>query len=211
MNRDGSRTTRSARRRRALPAVLAALLLAASACGDEDGAEHAAVATPSPTPAAGTASLTAGTTTLELDPTAWQVLELAGVKLRAAGDAEGRGATLRFPITGGQLRLSPAGGAINHAGALRFTARGERVRATDLVVDPAGNVVTAVVRGKRIPLLVLDMELPRDLPPPGEEITVEGRITAFGTSAIVALGRALEVDALADGLPLGAITIAART
>ncbi len=187
-----------------------ALLLAASACG-EDGDDEAAVATPSPSPAAGTASLTGGTTTLTLDPAAWRVLELAGVKLRAAGDAEGRDGTLRFPITGRKLRLSPPGGAINHAGALRFGARGERVRATDLIVDPVQDVVTAVVRGKRIPLLVLDVDLPRELPPAGEEITLEGRITAFGTSAVVALGNALEVQELADGLPLGSITIAAQT
>jgi hypothetical protein len=211
MIRDGSRTDRSAWRRCALPAALVTLLIAASACGGDDRAEDAAPATPSPTPAASTASLTGGTTTLNLDASTWRVLELAGVKLRAAGDADGRGATLRFPITGGQLELAPTGGAINHAGALRFTARGERVRASDLIVDPAHNVVTGVVRGKRIPLLVLDMELPAELPPAGEEITIEGRITAFGSSAVVALGSALEVEELADGLPLGSIMIEART
>jgi hypothetical protein len=191
-------------------AALATLVLAVSGCGD-DGADEAAIATPSPTPAATTVSLTGGTTTLELDGTAWQVLDLAGVKLRAVGDADGQGATLRFPITGGTLKLSPPGGAIDHAGALSFTARGKRVRARDLIVDPARDVITAVVRGKRIPLLVLDIDLPSELPPAGEEIIVDGRVTAFGTSAVVALGSVLEVEQLADGLPLGSIRISART
>jgi hypothetical protein len=155
--------------------------------------------------------VTGGTTTLVLDATAWHVLELAGVKLRAAGEADGHGATLRFPITGGRISASPTRGAINHAGALHFTARSERVRAGDLVLDPAHNVITGVVRGKRIPLLVLDLDFPRELPPAGEEIAIKGRVTAFGTSAVVALGRALEIEQLADGLPLGSIKITART
>jgi hypothetical protein len=186
-------------------------LLALSACGSDDGPDRAAVAKPSPVPTVAAASLTGGTTTLEFDAAAWRVLELAGAQPRATGAAEGRGRTLRFPVTGGRLKVSPPGGAIEHAGAMRFTARGEHVRARDLIVDPDNGVVTGVVRGRRIPILVLDLDVPRELPPAGDEIVMDGRVTAFGTSAVVALGGALDVEELADGLPLGSITIVART
>ncbi len=193
--------------------VAAALALGVSACGseEENDGDRPAVITSSPTAQAETATLNEGMTTFRLDRATLRVLDLAGVTLSATGDAERRGGRLRFPITGGELRLSPSGGTIDHAGGLRFSGRGRRVDATDLVVDPAHNVVTAIVERKRVPLLVLDMELPRELPPAGEQIVVRGAVTAFGSTVVAALGSALRIEDLAGGLPLGSVLIAART
>lgn len=204
---------RVAFRRWAPVTLAAALALGLSACGgnEDNVGDRATVPTPRPPPPPLTASLTGGLTTLKLDATTRRVLRLAGVTLRPTGDAQGSDGRLRFPITGGELELSPTGGEIAHAGGLRFSGRGRQVDATDLVVDPANNVITAAVEGKRVPLLVLDLQFPRELPPTGEEIAVRGDVRAFGSTVVAALGSALRIEDLAGGLPLGSVLIAART
>jgi hypothetical protein len=159
----------------------------------------------------GPAVLEGGATTLRLDPTSARVLEAAGVDVSATGSAERRDGRLRFPVSGGELALTPPRGAIEHAGGLRFSARGRRVDATELIVDPGNDVMTGIVRGRRIPLLRLDMQFPPALPPAGRELVISGRAAVFGGSIVGLLGRELGVEKLAEGLPLGSVRIAAET
>jgi hypothetical protein len=138
-------------------------------------------------------------------------MDLAGLHLRPTGDAAGNDGRMSFPITGGRLSLNPPRGSIEHAGGLRFSVGGRHVDAADLALDPANAVVTAVVDGRRVPLLRLYPRFPRALPPDGQDIVITARVTVLGTSVVTLLGRVLGVEKLADGLPLGTMRIAAET
>jgi hypothetical protein len=199
-------------------AATAALAFGAAACGgDDDGdrdrergaATPAVTASATPTPAV--TRLAGGVTTLRIDPTARRVLDLSGVGLEPIGEAAARDGRLRFPISGGTLSFKPAGGAIEHTGGVRFRARGRHVDATGLIVDPANRVVTADIRGRRVPLLVLDLQLPRAAPAAGEDVVIPGRASVFGGTLVAVLGDELGVQPLTDGLPLGDVRIAAET
>ncbi len=138
-------------------AVIAAATTLLAACGEKSEPTPQPTAGSSAT-ATGRVSLTGGTTTLRLNATTARVLDVAGIKVSTAGAAQRVGDQLQFPITGGQLEAAPLGGRIEHAGGLRFSAHGQSVDATDLVLDPARGMVTANVEGKRVPLLSLDMK-----------------------------------------------------
>jgi hypothetical protein len=189
----------------------AALVLGLAGCGGDGGDGEPAAREARPTAVPAPAVLQGGSTTLVLDATSMRVLEAVGVDVRATGAAARRDGRLRFPIRGGELALTPPRGAIEHAGGLRFSARGRQVDARELIVDPGNHVMTGIVRGRRIPLLRLDMQFPRALPPDGREVVIGGRAAVFGGSIVGLLGRELGVEKLAEGLPLGDVRIAAET
>lgn len=78
--------------------------------------------------------------------------------------------------------------------------------ATGLVIDAARDVLTAEVRGRRVPLLRLDLDVPRAAPAAGEAFTVPGRASVIGSTNVSDLG----VDVLREGLPLGRIEVSAQ-
>ena len=197
-------------RRSALLIVAAALALGPAACGgDHDGTP----ATPTPTPTArtGPARVTGGTTTLQLDPTARRLLDLAGVTLSGIGGAQAGNGQIELPIRGGTVSLAPLSGRIEHAGGLRLSAGGRHVDATGLVLEPARDVISARVADRRVPLLSLALSGPRALPPGGAPLVLSGRASAAGDQLASALGSQLAAAVLAKGLRLGTVRVSART
>jgi hypothetical protein len=193
-------------RRLARLTVAAALALGPAACGG--GHDHAA---PAPTPRTGPADVSGGTTTLQLDPTARQMLGLAGVTLTGIGGAQASEGRIELPIRGGTVSVAPLRGRIEHAGGVRLSAGARHVDATDLVLDPARNVVTARVANRRLPLLSLALSGPRVLPTGGAPLVLSGRASAAGGEIASALGSGLAANLLAKGLRLGTMRVAAQT
>ena len=195
-------------------AASAALAFGATACGGSDDSATADT-TPAPertaVPQTPSIDVRGGATNLRLDSRTARVLEVGGVKLTAIGDASGSVDRLRFPITGGEVSLSPPGGRIEHAGGLRFSVGGRGVDATDLVIDPAADVVTAEVAGRRVPLLALDLELPRDTPAEGQALVIPGTASLIGGSLVATLSDELGVDVLRGGLDLGRIEVSTKS
>ena len=152
------------------PAALVAggiLAVGAAACGGDDDSQRADRERSQRTPPAHTEpadtrrTLNGGRTTLVLDRQTMRILDAAGISVRPTGAAESRGeGRIVFPITAGRVDLETLSGRIEHDGALRFTARGVSLRASDLVIRPERGVMTAEVAGRRVPLLSLDFGTP---------------------------------------------------
>ncbi len=191
----------------------AALTLGAAGCGGNNTASTDATpaATASPSSGGMAAHLSGGETSLRLDATAKRVLDLAGVKLTAAGEATMRDGRLIFPISGGKLTTSPLGGSIEHAGGLRFTVGGQSVEATDLIVDPASKVATAEIAGRRVPLLSLEFGTPSRVPPKGgTQLEIPATASLIAPQALAQIGDKLGVSSLAKGIELGHIVVDAK-
>lgn len=148
-----------------------------------------------------------GVTTLSLDPAVRKIFRYVGVTLVGTGEASGRADTLRFPVTGGRLTLSPLRGNVQHSGGLRISANGKHVDVTELQIDLAQDVVTGVIRGKRVPVLRVDVGEPRTLAPSGRPFQLSGNAAIAGDRLVTALGRDLGVDILRAGLPLGRLRV----
>jgi hypothetical protein len=189
------------------------------ACGGDEAAEETptvqATATASPTatapPPAATdlRTLEGGAMSLRISAGAEKVLDYAGVRLSSTGEAEHGGRELTFPIRRGQLSVEPAGGAIELAGGLRISAGGDHVDATDLRLMPGDEVVTATVRGRRVPLLRFKLKYPRALPAEGNPFSARGTVSVVGDRALERLSSDFGVQVLEQGLPLGAIRLIA--
>jgi len=198
--------------------LCAALILCAAltACGDgaPDGAAAVrATTTPTdtvPPPPAESRPLAGGAMTVRVSTGATRILDYVGVRLSTTGAADGRGRELSFPITGGRLALTPAQGEIELGGGLRISTDDDHVDATALRVVPAQEVVTAVVEGRRVPLLRFKLRYPEALPAAGEPLTAIGTTSVVGDRALEQLGTDFGVDLLRDGLPLGSMKIIAR-
>ena len=195
-------------------ALLAAGTLAAgSACGGDerpepdqpaaDQAEQRADA-PAETPT----QIAGGRTTLRLDATLRRVLDLAGVEVAPAGQARRTERGVAFPITGGRLDLGAVTGRVEHAGGLRFAVGGRGLEATELVVEPGEQRVTAQVAGRRIPILSLDPGRPR-VAPTGDTVVLPASV-GLAREAAQALNDRLGVGVFRAGLPLGEATVSAR-
>ena len=197
--------------------LCAALILCAAltACGDGGPDGDAAVrATTTPTdnvppPRAEPQPLAGGAMTVRLSTGATRILDYAGVRLSTTGAADGRGRELSFPITRGRLAVAPAAGEIELGGGLRISTRDDQVDVTALRVVPAQEVVTAVVEGRRVPLLRFKLRYPDALPAAGEPFTAMGTTSVVGDRALERLGAEFGVDILRDGLPLGSMKIIA--
>jgi hypothetical protein len=194
--------------------AIGGLAVAAAGCGGGDSAGNAK-ATPSPTasPTFGRrpVQLTGGNTTLRLDATTSRLLDLAGIDIAPTGKATFDNGVFVFPITGGKLQTTPLGGRIQQAGGLRFSAGGQSVEATDLVVDPTSDVVSARIHGRRVPLLSLDLGQPSRVPPKGgTQVLIPAGASLIGTSALTRLGDRLHVAALTRGLNVGRLVVSAR-
>ena len=193
------------------------LCVALSGCGGgaPDGAAAVrATTTPTdnvPPPPAEPGPLAGGAMTVRISEGATRILDYAGLRLSTTGAADGGGRELSFPITRGRLAVTPAAGEIELGGGLRISSRDDHVDATALRVVPAQEVVTAVVEGRRVPLLRFKLRYPRALPAAGEPFTAMGTTSVVGDRVLERLGADFGVDILRDGLPLGSMQIIALT
>lgn len=202
----------------ARPAVMlvvgAALAAAAAGCGG-DGNAPREKATPSPEGSATfgdrPTALTGGKTTLRLAATTSRLFDLAGVDVEPTGEATFRGGAFVFPITGGRLQTAPLRGRIELAGGLRLSAARQSVEATDLIVDPTTDVVSARIRGRRVPLLSLDVGRPSPVPPKGgTQVVIPADASLLGGSAVRQIGGRLHLDLLTRGMRIGRLVVSAR-
>jgi len=197
-------------------ALLVAGALAAAGCGGDDD-ESGSTAKATPTPRAGSEPaidrqaarpLTGGITRLTVDADARRALGAVGIELEAIGGARLENGRYAFPISGGTLQAAPPRGRIEHEGGLRFSAAGQSVDATDFVIRPEDGVLTANVAGRRVPLLRLDLGVPKTSPS-GEGVVIEARASNLGQDVVARINERLGIDVLEGGLDLGQLSVGA--
>lgn len=112
-------------------------------------------------------TLTGEATRLTVDQSAVDALRAVGVTLSATGGATTESAggvtTFVFPVTGGQATIDssaaePFTGTVEHEGGLQLSALSRNVTADGLVLDASQDQLTAMVEGRRVPLLPLATE-----------------------------------------------------
>ena len=195
-----------------------ALVLTAGCSDDPDPADTDAAggASAAPTAVQGTdqaaadsgvvslAALTGDSTRLSLDAGITDALGAVGVDLTATGGAQvetsGGTTTFVFPVTGGQATVDPAGsprftGNVEHEGGLQLSALGRSVTADQLVLDGEQEQLTAVVEGRRVPLLPL-MTDPQVTAEGEEQVTVEYSAASLDTSTVESFAERLGLPTL---------------
>jgi hypothetical protein len=165
--------------------------------GDQAGADSGAVTFP---------ALTGDSTRLSLDDGVTDALSGVGVDLTATGEAQMETSdgttTFTFPVTGGQATVDPAGsprftGTVEHEGGLQLSALGRSATADQLVLDGEQEQLTAVVEGRRVPLLplVTDPQVTAD----GEEqVTVDYSAASIDTGTAQSIADRLGLPTLPD-------------
>ena len=205
-------------RRTTLATGCLALLLTAGCSDDPDPADRGAAggATATPTTVQGgdqaaadsgavsLSALTGDTTRLSLDDGVADALSAVGVELTATGGAQvqtaGGTTTFSFPVTGGQATVDPAGaprftGSVEHEGGLRLSALGRSATADQLVLDGEQEQLTAVVEGRRVPLLPLATD-PQVTTEGEEQVTVAWSAASLDTSTVQSLADRLGLPTL---------------
>lgn len=149
-------------------------------------------------------SLTGEATRLSLDDGVTAALSAVGVELTATGGAEmetaGGTTTFVFPVTGGEATVDPEGspsltGTVEHEGGLELAALGRTATADQLVLDGGQQQLTAVIGGRRVPLLPLVTD--PQLSSPGEQqATVTYSAASLDTSTVQSFADRLGLPAL---------------
>ena len=211
-------------------AATAALALGASACGSDEeestaassGGEAIAQTPQQNEPVAAIDSLDGQTTNVELDAGFVDALESLEVTPGVAGDAKLTEGTLKFPITGGEVKYFEPGtvspfvqGEILHEGSgLSLTADGKEVELEDFNVDPGASVLTGrvsvdgEVAAEEAPLFFLDGSTLEPL-----RTTDDGRAVLEGTTvelkaeAAELLNQTFGIQDLEEGLKIGVAKI----
>lgn len=213
-------------------AATAALALGASACGGDEeestaasGGGEAIAQTPQQNesePVAAIDGLDGQTTNVELDAGFVDALESLEVTPGVVGDAKLTEGTLKFPITGGEVKYFEPGtvspfvqGEILHEGSgLSLTAGGKEVELEDFNVDPGASVLTGrvsvdgEVAAEEAPLFFLDGSTLEPL-----RTTDDGRAVLEGTTvelkaeAAELLNQTFGIQDLEEGLKIGVAKI----
>jgi len=216
------------------PAILAAtsaMALGVAACGGEEEPQSAAPqqqqqqqqAPPAqPEPVAALKNVDGQTTSVELDSGFLDALEMLEVTPGVVGDAQLEEGTLKFPITGGDVKAFEPGsvspyvqGELLHEGSgLSLTAGGTEVELTDFNVDPGASVLTGrvsvdgEVAADEAPLFFLDGSTLEPL-----RTTDDGRAVLEGTTvelkaeAAELLNDTFGIEDLEEGLKIGTAKI----
>ena len=165
--------------------------------GDEAAADSGAVTF---------STLTGDSTRLSLDDGVTGALSAVGVELTATGGATAETAggttTFTFPVTGGQATVDAAGsprftGSVEHEGGLQLSALGRSATADQLVLDGEQEQLTAVVEGRRVPLLPLVTD-PQVSPADEEQVTVGWSAASLDTSTAQSIADRLGLPRLPE-------------
>ena len=201
--------------RRAVAGVAAAIATTGIvACGSGDKSSTSqqggsTAATPSTSGRAPRSwTIKGGETRLRLNATTSKLLDAAGVHISPLGRATGGDGRFMFPVTGGNLTGDTLTGRVENAGGLRFAVAGARIDATDLVVRPGKGVVTAIVAGKRVPLLSMERGRVRRVPQSGS-IVIPATAATLSPAAVPGLEDRLGNASFDGGLRLGRIQVSA--
>jgi hypothetical protein len=217
---------------RTLPILVAtaALAFGAAACGDDEDTATAGSGDSSsqstPEPVAQIDTLTGEVTAVKLDAGFVKALGSLKVTPGVLGSAELENGSLKFPITGGNVKYYEPGsvspfvqGRVVHDGSgLSLTAGGKKVDLENFVVDPGKSVLTGQVSvdgkvaAKSAPLFFLDGRTLEPL-----RTTDDGRAVLEGTTvklkdeAAALLNETYGIDALKGGLVIGVAKITVNT
>lgn len=212
---------RSARRRLAQAATLAALIVPLAACGD-DGEE----ASSGPIrPNVELAGVSGKTTAIKLDKGFVDALGSLGLTPGTVGDGRLAKGSLVFPITGGNVALYTPGevspyvvGQLQHEGSgLTLAAGGTTVRLSNFIVDPsisrvygdvAVNGQTAVSNAY---LFRLDGSTLQPLETKGRFAILEGAEVYISEVAAPLLNDTFGTDAVTDELLVGVAKVTVNT
>lgn len=149
-------------------------------------------------------TLTGEATRLSLDAGVTDALSAVGVELTATGGAQvetsGGATTFTFPVTGGSATVDPAGsprftGTVEHQGGLQLSALGRSATADQLVLDGEQEQLTAVIAGRRVPLLPL-MTDPQVTQEGEEQATVAYSAASLDTSTVQSIADQLGLPSL---------------
>lgn len=151
-------------------------------------------------------TLTGDSTRLSLDDGVTAALSAVGVELTATGGATAETAggttTFTFPVTGGEATVDPTGsprftGSVEHEGGLQLSALGRSATADQLVLDGEQEQLTAVVEGRRVPLLPLVTD-PQVSSGGEEQVTVEYSAASLDTSTLQSIADRLGLPGLPE-------------
>ena len=199
--------------RRAVAGVAAAIAttgLVACGGGDKSTSQQGGSTAPPSARAPRSWTIKGGTTRLRLNATTSKLLDAAGVRISPLGRATGGDGRFMFPVTGGKVTLDTLSGRVENAGGLRFAVAGARIDATDLVVRPGKGVVTAIVAGKRVPLLSMEHGRVRRAPQSGS-IVIPATAATLTPAAVPGLEDRLGNASFDGGLRLGRIQVSAES
>jgi len=179
--------------------ALVALTVALAACGDDDGEATAT----------GPLTLNGEETVLALDSTTAKVLDKGKVAISPVDPSSVGGEGIGFPIVGGEIDAESLAGTIDHAGGIKFSSGGARVKLTDFVVDTEAGTLTATTP-EGPDLLMLDLDL-RGLErsDEGGEIVLSGIAATLSDDGATALNKAFDVELFEGGLAMGEVTVTA--
>jgi hypothetical protein len=158
----------------------------------------------------GQIAFTGGATSLALDPGAAQALSALGVTASPAAPATANpDGSLAFPITGGKVDAKSLAGSITHSGGLTLTRGTTAVTVSDFTIETApAPKLTASLGSARFDLATLDLGAAK-VATAGRAVTV-GPVTAKLTKAAAdGLNQAFGTTTFAEGLTIGAATVAA--
>lgn len=222
----------------AILASAATVSVGASACGSSSksstsgssgssGSSSTQAAAPAaPQPVANIPTLDGQSTSVKLDAGFVKALTALKVTPGVTGKAKLTGGSVRFPITGGNVKYFKPGtvspyvqGMIMHNGSgLSLKAGGKTVKLQNFVVDPGASVLTGKVsvNGKTAapsaPLFFLDGRTLEPL-----RVTSDGRGVLQGTTvklkaeAAALLNKTFGITALKPGLVIGVAKIVVNT
>jgi hypothetical protein len=151
-------------------------------------------------------TLTGKNTNLVLGAATKQALTGAGITIAPVAPAAAASTGITFPITGGTLTKALLLGAIRHSGGLSFTHAGKTVTATSLNINTLSRTLTAMVNGRRVPLLAVDFtHMARTTS--GSEIIASGITTSLNASGAVLLDHGLVTTVFTRGMAIGTVTV----
>jgi len=160
------------------------------------------------------ATLTGQSTRLTVDASFLSALRRVGGDLTAVQGAQtedmGGATTFVFPVTGGQATVDATGtdrftGTVQHEGGLRLSALGKSVTVDGLVLDGQQDQLTAMVAGRRVPLLPLstsDAQITRQ----GDQVVITDSAVSLDADAANALTGELGLPTLPD-LKIGSLQV----
>ena len=170
------------------------------------------------TPAAPSATLASGRTSVSLSAELLGALGTLGVTPGTVKPGKLNGTTVSFPISGGVVDLATARGEIQHTGGLTLTAGATEVRLLNFTIDTAGATPkltgAVVVNGSYVGRLTLfDLALPElalPIQPSGNRVTIPNVAVTLSAEAAGALNEVFGVSAFAEGIPVGTATVNLR-
>ena len=202
--------------------IAAAALLAfpLTSCGSDSDSSQSA-----PKPVAAIDALSGKSTAIALDKGFTDALSSLKLTPGVTGDAQLKGGSLIFPITGGNVSVFEPGsvpnyvvGQIQHEGSgLSLTAGGTKVELTNLNVDPGVSRVygDVTVNGKTAAtsafLFNLNGSTLKPLRTKGKTAILQGTQVEISEVAAPLLNDTFKTDAVKPGLLVGIATITVNT